>query len=375
MIVLHIITGLEAGGAQGVLYRICTTDTTNHHVVISLTKGGKYYFLLIENGIKVYPLNSSHKTINFCHLIQLWHLTTSIRPDVVQTWLHHANLYGGIIARLAGVKAVVWGIRHNVLYQSKSNIILLIIERLLALISWIVPTRIICCADRAAKDHIAIGYDTKKMIVIKNGYSLSKYRPDHHSGERFLSELGINHNVLILGMVARFDILKDHANLFQALNLVKNEGVKFKIILVGEGMCYANIQILELARKYSLLGELHLLGLQSDIPTVMNAFDIHLLTSSSEGFPNVIAEAMACGIPCISTDVGDAAFIVGDSGWIVSPSNPLDLAIAIKSAAHENLDTLCQRGQLARKRISTYFSLESMVKNYSDAYQSIMDIY
>ena len=375
MIVLHIITGLEVGGAEGVLYRICTTDLENHHVVISLIKGGKYYFLLIQAGIKVYSLSSSYKSISLCHVIELWHLIRKIRPDVVQTWLHRANLYGGIIARLAGVKAVVWGIRHNTLYQSKSNIILLIIERFLALISWIVPTRIICCADRAAEEHIAIGYDTKKMIVIKNGYSLSKYRPDHGSGERFLSEFGISHNVLILGMVARFDILKDHGNLFQALNLVKNEGVKFKIILVGEGMCYTNIQLQELAMKYSLLGELYLLGLQTDIPRVMNAFDIHLLSSTSEGFPNVIAEAMACGIPCISTDVGDAAFIVGDTGWIVPPSNPLALAIAIKSAAHENLDTMCQRGQLARKRISTYFSLESMVKNYSDAYQSIMDIY
>jgi len=372
--ILHVITGLGDGGAEGVLYRLCTNDSRNNHVVVSLMGLGKYGPLLIQDGIELHCLDMTMGTFSLHGLLRLWSLIRRIRPDVVQTWMYHSDLIGGIVARFAGVSEVVWGIRHTNLLEY-SELSWFFLQYLCALFSWIVPKHIISCAVSAKKSHMSLGFDVNKIVVIHNGFSLSDFCPDSVSGELFRSSLGIGKDSLVLGMVGRFNPMKDHLNLLQAMSLLKSQGFNFKIILVGTGLHYDNIQLQEWVKSCNLEDELYLLGPRSDVKAVMNALDFHVLSSAfGEGFPNVLAEAMACGTPCITTDVGDAALVVGDTGWVVPASNPVALANSIKIAIKEPLVKRYERSRLARERISTHFPLAQMVERYSDTYRSLIKL-
>src|SRR5690606_10078664 len=151
------------------------------------------------------------------------------------------------------------------------------------------------------------------------------------SGSSVRSELDLGSNPII-GFVARYDPLKDHDNLLQALSLLQVTDLRPTCLLVGTGLEQGNAALADRIVHFRLLDQIRLLGRRSDVPRVMNALDLHVMSSVSEAFPNVLAEAMACGTPCVSTDVGDAAAIVGESGWIVPPHDPKALAYAITSA-------------------------------------------
>jgi len=167
-------------------------------------------------------------------------------------------------------------------------------------------------------------------------------------------------------MVGRFDPLKDHRNLFEALSILKKKEINFRCILVGRDVNYENDKISGWIKEFGLSNDIVLLGQRSDIPEVMAALDIHILSSSSEAFPNVVAEAMISGTPCVTTDVGDAALIVGETGWVVPPSDTNALASGIADAleAFKNKKEWEQRCQLAQRRIRDNFSLEKMISRY-----------
>lgn len=374
MHILHIISSLKDGGAEAVLYRLCTNDPENQNSVICLTDSAKFGQLLMQAGVEVHCLGMHNGTLNLRALTRLWFLIRSKRPDVVQTWMYHANLIGGICARVAGVSAVVWGIHNSSILYSKTKLSTILLAHLGALLSRVIPQTVVYCANQAAQVHLDIGYTNKKIRVIPNGFSLAKFCPDRESGKHFCLELGIESDLMVLGMVGRFDVYKDHSNLFQALSLLKEQGILFKFILVGTDLDTRNIQLQVCIASYSLTDDLYLAGPQTNITKVMNALDFHVLSSLSEGFPNVIAEAMACGTPCISTDVGDAALIIGDTGWLVPASNPIAMANSIKIAVKEPLVKRYERGRLARERISTHFSLAQMVEKYLDTYRSLIKL-
>ena len=369
MEVTHIITTLNDGGAEGVLYRLCIHDTSNQHTVISLLGEGKYGPLLRKAGVAVYCLNLPSVLGALTGLWRLWRLLYKNKPDVVQTWLYHADLLGGLLARLAGVHSVVWGIRSSTL-ERKGTIL---IAKLLAHLSHWVPARIAVCAQRAVAVHGTLGYCTDKMVVIPNGYDLSCFVPDQSVGQGLRAEWGIAEGVPLLGMVGRFDPQKDHANLLGAIALLKARGVDMRCVLVGTGLSYDNTGLMKQIEASDLEGIVYLLGQRSDIPAVMNALDIHVLSSSfGEAFPNVLAEAMACGTLCVTTDVGDAALIVGDTGWVVPPSDALALANTIEDALNVRQKSgWTDRKRHARDRIEQNFSLARMCKAYDQLWSEV----
>lgn len=366
MKVLHIITGLNDGGAEAVLYRLCTRDQAGEHVVVSMMDEGKYGPLLRQAGIPVHVLNMPRGQLRPGALVKLWRIVRAARPDVVQTWMYHADLIGGVVARLAGVRAVVWGIHHTTLEPGKSRRSTIWVARLLARLSRRVPRRIVECAERAAEVHAALGYCREKMVVIPNGYDLTQLRPDAAARARLRAEWGVDAAAPLIGMVARFDPQKDHANLLHALQRPAGEGVSFRCVLVGTGMTPDNQALVEHIAAAGLQDRVMLLGRRDDIPAVMNALDVHVLSSSAEAFPNVLAEAMACGTPCVTTDVGDAAAIVGETGWVVPPCDPAALADALGAALTELQapDRWPARQQRARSRVADAFSIEAMVGRY-----------
>src|SRR5690554_6447100 len=367
MQVTHIITGLNNGGAEAVLYRLCTSDTGATHTVISLMDMGKYGSMLEKAGITVHCLNMPQGKVTLSGLRKLYTLLKKGKPDAVQTWMYHADLIGGVIAKLAGVKKVFWNIRHSTLEAGKSKRSTIVIAKLCARLSKRVPTGIVCCADEALAVHAATGYDKSKMTVIYNGYQLDQFNFNTVAGSAVKQELDITHAPFVIGLVGRFNPQKDHANLLNALALLKEQNKDFTCLLIGAGINSDNTELYEQLKSLGLLEHVHLLDQRSDIPAVMNALDVHVLSSTTEGFPNVVAEAMACGTPCVTTDVGDAGLIVGDTGWVVPPRNAEALADAIEQALLEKKnkpEAWQQRKQASRARIEENFSVEKMVEKY-----------
>lgn len=372
--IFHVISGLNDGGAEVVLYRLCTSDKTVKHYVVSLMDEGKYGSLLRAAGVQVSCLSMPRGRVTASGLWQLWQLLRQVRPQVVQTWMYHADLIGGVIARLAGVKRVFWGIHHTMLDTERSKRSTIWVARLCARISSRVPSTIICCAQKALEVHRDLGYAADKLQVIPNGYDLVRFGIDREVRVRLHGEWSVGDRWLI-GMIGRFDPLKDHKNLLDALAIIKSHGVDFYCVLVGRGLDGSNTQVTTWLGELNLACEVRLLGQRMDIPNVMNALDVHVLSSFSEAFPNVVAEAMACGTPVVVTDVGDAALIVGETGWVVPPRNPEVLADALLQAHTAMRDEAAWQARCTavRQRVETHFSLERMIKNYHLAWNLVTE--
>ena len=362
--ILHIITGLNDGGAEAVLYRLCKHDTFADHRVISLMDAGKYGPMLQSQGVQVTCLNMPKGRLTVSGLWKLYRLIIKQKPDVVQTWMYHANLLGGLAAWLSGHRNIIWGIHHSTLEQSENSRSTIAVARSCAWLSRIVPKKILFCAKKAINTHAAIGYCSKRMIFVPNGYDLAAFRPDNMSRASVRTELGLGSGPVV-GFIARYDPLKDHDNLLHALRLLKYADRRPICLLVGTGMDHDNNTLADTISNLGLSDQVRLLGRRDDVPRLMNALDLHVMSSVSEAFPNVLAEAMACGTPCVSTDVGDAAAIIGETGWIVPPREPQALANAIALAleAQEKPEWI-ERQASARIHIETRFSIDQMVIRY-----------
>lgn len=368
MKVLHVITGLGEGGAEAVLTRLCEGDTANSHTVVSLLDRGKYAPRLEAAGVRVHTLGMSRGPVTVNGLVQLWRLLRRERPQVVQTWLYHADLIGGIAARLAGNRRVFWNLRNTAMVPSRTT---RLVARLCAVLSYVVPLRIIACASRAQEEHARIGYSRRRMRTIPNGYDLDSIKFDPDARERVRLDLGVPNDRTLIGYVARFDPQKDHASLLRALGEVKRRGMDFHCVLVGRDLTTDNRAIAELLAAEELTSMVTLYGPAKDVVPVMSALDLHVMASAfGEGFPNVLAEAMACGTPCVTTDVGDAAMIVGDHGWVVPPSRADLLAAAVTAALECKTDgsRWAALRTDVRQSIEQRFSVEAMVGRYVQAW-------
>lgn len=374
MKILQIITSLNNGGAEAVMQRLIIKDQQNgnQHHVISLMDRGIYADKLEQARAKVYTLNFPRGRFTFMGLVELFRLIRQIKPDVVQTWMYHADLIGGVVARFVGVRAIAWGIRQSNLdpaYNSRST---LTIVHLCALLSRWVPRQIVSCSERATEVHQAVGYKAHKFFQIPNGYNLAHLQPSETARNTIRTELGHTSDVFVIGMVARFDVQKDHKNLIQALALLKSRDISFVCLLVGVNMIDANNELCSWIQEAGITDNVRLLGPRSDIPDVMNALDVHVLSSLGEAFPNVLAEAMACGTPCVTTNVGDAALIVANLGWVVAPQSADALADGLMQAYESftaSKDEWKTRQEASRAHIMANFELEQMVQRYHAVWQ------
>lgn len=365
--VTHVISGLGDGGAEAILFRLCKADASCKHQVISLMDDGKYGAALREAGVGVDCLHMPRGRVTFGGLSRLYKLLRSQQPDVIQTWMYHADLVGGVVGRLARARQVFWGIHNSKLDPATAKQSTIWVCRVNALLSRWIPTRIVCCARQALDVHMRLGFHAPKMLVIANGYDLSRFSPSAAERARVRSELRLADQIPVLGLVARFDPAKDHRNLIQSLRILGNRGIDFRMLLVGVGLTAENSELARWLAEAGVQDRVLLLGQRSDVPAIMNAIDIHVLSSNTEAFPNVLAEAMACGTPCVTTDVGDAASIVGDTGWIVPPEDPQALAEALANAIAEKNTSEGEweaRRRAARSRVEERFGLDRMVAEY-----------
>jgi glycosyltransferase involved in cell wall biosynthesis len=372
--IVHVITGLEDGGAEGVLYRLLKYSNSSYdYFVISLTSKGKYGDLIEGLGVKIFCLNMARGTINVSSIIKLYRLIKKNKPDVVQTWMHHADLLGGLVAYFAGVKQIYWNLRTAELHSKKTKLLTRIVVLLCSMLSYIIPTKIVSCSSRAIQVFKNAGY-ADKFILIPNGFDTNKFSWDEYERKKIREEWLVKKNDFVIGMVARFDPQKDHENLLNSILLLQKKIPNFKCILIGKNISQSNPDLVNMINKNNLNNIVLLFGQQMNIAKIMNGLDLHVLSSLyGEGFPNVLAESMSCGTPCIATNVGDAAEIVGELGWIVEPSDSLSLsdsifkAYTIKKTDPDSWTFLRKKCQL---KVKDKYDLRTMYKGYSSLWSN-----
>lgn len=372
MRVCHIITGLSVGGAERALHSLLLGGLAKAHDchVISLSDEGYYGALISELGVPVHCLGISSGLRGVRNVTRLWSLLRDIRPDILQGWMYHGNLAASVGRfMLRGKPAISWNVRqslYDVAAEKRSTQVAIQLLRVLSR-----GAAAILYNSRVARGHHeSLGFDSRNGRVIPNGFDLDIWRPDAEARASFRTSLGLADAVPLLGYVGRFDSLKDVPNLLTALQEVMTVHPTVHVAIVGRELGPDNP---DLGPLYSDLPaeRLHILGQKANIPEIVAGLDLLCLCSRSEGFPNVVGEAMATGVPVVVTDVGDSAEVVGDTGWIVPPSDSKALAHAILDALAEQPPARRERGQSARQRVREQFSLNAAMEQYDQLYREL----
>jgi glycosyltransferase involved in cell wall biosynthesis len=226
---------------------------------------------------------------------------------------------------------------------------------------------------RGRDEHSAIGYHPRRWELIPNGVDVERFRPDEQARERFRAELGALPETRLVGSIGRDHPMKDRPTLLRAFALASSDVEGLHLVLAGDGMTAGNEGLRDKTARLGIVDRVSFLGIQSDVAGLLNALDTLVLSSSAgEGFPNVVAEAMACGVPCVVTDVGDAAAIVGDSGRVVPPKSPEALAAALVHLLTAERSERLRLSTLARERARLHFSIDAMVRAYASLYEALV---
>ena len=316
--VLHIITSLGDGGAEGVLYRLISKSTEEFlHEVIVLSVDKKYEKLLKSKKIKVYNINLSKNKIQVKKILKLYSIIKSKKDYTIQTWLYHADFLGGLLAYISGNRNIFWNIRTSEISIKSTKLKTLIIIFFNAILSWIIPKKIIICSKNSINIHKSIGYKNN-FKLIHNGFDSSFYLPKKNYIRK---NFNLKNHEVIIGNVARFHAVKNHDYILSIFNKIKDIP-NIKLVLVGTNVDKKNSILIEKIKKYNIQNKVVLLGKRDDVFHIYKLFDIFVLTSLSEGFPNVLAEAMINKNICLSTNVGDTNIILNDNKFII-PQNDI----------------------------------------------------
>lgn len=373
MKIVHIITCLDIGGAETMLTRLllAAEQPGRDELVISLKDLGPLGAQLKAAGVQVETigLGSTRGLLAGC-----WYLLTLLRqvkPDVVQTWMYHADFLGGLLARLAGVRHVVWGIRGT--FTPLGRPWTHRIMRCCAWLSSILPSRILCVAEAARQSHIAYGYDPSKMTVIGNGLDLAAFDAACQPAVNWRQQALWPAATQVVGCVGRYHADKGQDLLVAAIALVRQQRPDLRFVMVGRDCDHHNKALAQQLAALDLTSHVHLAGERRDVPACLAGFDYFCLPSRTEGFPNVLAEAMAARVGAVATDVGDVALLSGGTVLLVPPADASALAQAIVqlvSLPADELQVLCHH---ARARIEDHCSIGAVRRQYDAFYQQLLE--
>jgi len=366
MKIAHVITDLDTGGAEMMLYKLLTSsqDDEMESLVISLMGRGVITERIEALGIKVDTLDLKQgEGPSWKSIKELRRLMRTFNPDAVQGWMYHGNIAATVAVFLFDPmrrKAkLFWNVRQT-LYDINSEKMqtrwLIVLGRWLSFF----PHSIIYNSNLSVEQHCNVGYLSKKTKIIPNGFDLQKFKPDQQHRQQLHEELGVADSVLLVGHISRLHPMKDHATLLRAIDRVvdrlSSTGSKQEVLflLIGHGV----------TSKLSKNSAIRFLGERSDIPKIMSALDMVVSSSAwGEGFPNVIGEAMASEVPCVVTDVGDSAYIVGKYGRVCPVGDDQCIASSLLQLI-ENKQERKTAGKQARKRIKENYSIDKIKKEY-----------
>ena len=363
--VVHVITALGSGGAERTVCLVASRGNGKNderHIVVSLMCAGIYGEELRKAGVEVRCLDMRRgpfaALLGFIKLVRLlWQL----KPDVVMTWLYHADLFGTIAGRLAGVRRIVWNLRCSNLVFSEHPAARGWIVSLLARLSRI-PDAIAANSMAGRRAHEELGFNPKRWVYLPNGFDTAEWSPDATDRAAIRSALGFTATDFVVGRIGRIDPQKDFVTFIAAARVAAARQPAMRILLAGEGTA-------ELELPPDLRCVTQALGVRRDMPRLMRSLDT-LVSSSAygEGLPNVVAEAMASAVPCVVTDVGDSAVLIGNEGIVVPARDPEALARGIEALMAKSAEDLTAMGARARSRVSAEYSLASCLRRYAELF-------
>lgn len=369
--ITHIITGLDVGGAERSLYNLLSNDLGKaaSHSVISLRNEGTYGPKICELGHETNCLHVSSKSP--FNVVNLRRLIRQTNPDLIQGWMYHGNIatYFAQWLNTSEVKQA-WNIRHCLYDIRDEKPVTQFAIRLGARQSQRADA-IIYNSQLAQTQHEKFGYAQAKSQLIPNGFDTSLWGPNAKNRQRIRTELSLDDNNVAIGFVGRNHPVKDLPNFLEALKKVMSQNPEVHAVIVGRD---CEITRPDLAQHYAALNRnrIHILGQRADVPEIMNGLDLFCLSSAAEAFPNVLGEAMASGLLCISTNVGDAAFVMADTGILVPPRAPQALADGLLSALSFSKSERQNKGTSARARVERNFSLTSTNDQYISLYGNLL---
>jgi glycosyltransferase involved in cell wall biosynthesis len=370
--VTHVITGLAAGGAEMMLLKLLTHSRSGEfrHDVISLLddRPGPIHTAVERLGIAVQYLGMSWPFPRPSLLVRLARLLAEHKPHIVQGWEVHGNLAATLAKASRHVPGkLVWSVHGSLDTPESERPRTRIIVRCLGMMSR-VPYRIVYVSATSARQHEANGYQPSKSVVIPIGFDTDVFKPDARLRSEVRQELQLTQDAVLVGVIARYHPAKDHVNLLDAAALLR-PGLGLQFLLVGRGINYCNRELTRRIEERQLTGCVRLLGEREDVPRLMAALDLLVLPSCAEAFPNVVGEAMACGVPCVVTRVGDTEQIVGDTGLVIPSRDPVALASAIRRLAVMSAEERHVLGRGARLRIRSRFLIQDICSQYEDFYR------
>lgn len=366
MRIAFIIGTLGTGGAERQIAQLADgLVQRGHHVfVVTLYPGGQNWAWLQNRGsVQLFPLfKKKLKGIVPAGLqlswsvIRLRRFLQKERISLIYSVLYMSNLIAWLAVRWMSCVKLIWGIRASNLELNWKRALPFHLCR------WVSATVPLLIANSKAglAYHEARGYRSQRCVVIPNGIDTERFRADLEARARVRAEWGVAEEEKLIGLVGRLDPMKGHPTFLKAAELLAREREDVRFVCVGDGPPDYRQELHALGRELGLAERLIWAGTRRDMPAVYNALDIATTTSSyGEGFPNVIGEAMACGVPCVVTDVGDSVRIVGDVGIVVRPKDPQALARGLRTALMEVHKI---KPHVLRDRIAKYFSVQALVE-------------
>lgn len=372
--VMHVISGLDQGGAEAMLVRLLRglDRASFSQSVVSLTTRGVYGDQVEALGIPLVTLGMTGFRSLPRALLRLRDVMRGWQPNVVQTWLYHADLLGLAAARSSVDAAVAWNIRCSRLGPESAPPATRLLIRVLAEIS-ASPDAVLFNSTAGLGSHQTSGYRPRRVEVIPNGFDLEEYRSDPMKRADFRAELGVDDDAFLVGMIARAHRMKSQSTFLSAAGRLRGMSRRVRFVLVGLNHTWSNASLVADIDQYGLRGRIDLLGLRQDVPRIMAGLDCLVSTSTSgEGFPNVIGEAMACGVPCVATDSGDSRLIIGDTGTVLPIGDVAGVVTGVSQLISETPEERRTRSERCRGRIVAQFELGQIARRYAEFY---VDLY
>ena len=358
------------------LYKIlCRMNRTCFEpIVVSLMNKEKIGRGIEAIGVPVYSLGMHAGIPNPLALFELLTIVRKVKPDIIQGWMYHGNLAATVASGFSRKQIpVLWNIRHSLYDLGKEKLITQMVIRMNALFSH-TPATTIYNSRNSTIQHIKFGFRAEKNRIIPNGFDTIKFRPDSKLRQCVRAELEISDETILIGLIARYHPMKDHANFLRAASILLKSTPDVRFLLAGRGVDMGNNKLLSMVFNLGLDKHVMILGERDDIQKLNTALDIASSSSWSEGFSNVVGEAMACGVPCVVTDVGDSAWIVGNTGKVVPPRDAIALANAWKDLISIGVEKRRKMGKMARIRVKEYFSLTNIAAQYEQLYTEVLRI-
>lgn len=372
---VFIITDLLTGGAEIMLCNLLSSINRESFepIVISLMDRGRLGDLIESLSIPVYTVGMKPGIPTPKAVYRLFQTLRQLEPDLIQGWMYHGNLAAQIYSILFQRKApVFWDIQNSISSLEYEKRTTALVIKLSAYISKF-ASKIIFVSKISKLQHEALGFYIQEACVIPNGIDTRNFIPSVESRLSVRAELDLSEETILIGLIARFHPQKDHKNFLQAAALLSKNFPNVHFILAGQGVERNNQDLNQLIEELGLINQISLLGERTDIPRLTSALDITSLSSAyGEGFPLAVGEAMSCGVPCVVTDVGDSAWLVGDTGRVVPPQDPEELSRAWLELIEMGTSARCELGARARQRIKDNFSLESVVQKYLEIYEEVI---